>query len=383
MFEAQNKKKILFIVPSFMRGGMENMLVNIANVVAEVHDVTIYNLGSHDEGMVLRLNQRIHYYEHWMPCKNLIKHLDLGITGSSFRILPLSLWYKIHSSRYIHKKMVNEYFDTEIAFFVGEPVKIIAGADEIIKKLFWIHSDYKECSGLFNAFANRNSAIKDFHFFDNVVCVSKQAQKSFQEITGLYNTTVIYNYLNSDMIIKKSKEYSIEKRTVFSIVAVGRLVRAKGFDRLLLAASRLEREGYTFDITIVGDGAERDNLLSIIESEGLSNITLTGMLENPYPYIANADLLVCSSLYEGYNLTVAEAIILGTPVLSTDCTGPNEILDHGMYGKIVENSKEGIYNGLRELVESSELLFEYKKKAKARADFFDEGRIRKQIWEVI
>ena len=106
---------------------------------------------------------------------------------------------------------------------------------------------------------------------------------------------------------------------------------------------------------------------------------MTGMQKNPYPYIKDADLLVCSSYYEGYNLTVAEALIIGTPVLSTDCTGPREILDGGEYGMIVENSDEGLYNGLKRCCDDSALLKKYREKAKLRHDFFDEDRILKQI----
>ena len=112
------KKKVLMIVPSFMRGGMENMLVSIANILAEVHDVTIYNLGSHDEGMVSQLDLRIHYHAQWMPCGNLLKALLHRKPAHSYRMLPLSQWYKMHSSRYIHRRIVQEQFDTEIAFFV-------------------------------------------------------------------------------------------------------------------------------------------------------------------------------------------------------------------------------------------------------------------------
>ncbi len=377
------KNKVLFIVPSFMRGGMENMLVSIANIFAEIHDVTIYNLGSHDEGMVSQLDQHIHYHAQWMPCKNLIKCLRQREKGRNYRLLPLTSWYKLHSSQYIHRRIVQEQFDTEIAFFVGEPVKIVAGAGAKTRKIVWIHSDYKACTGLFNAYANESSAVKDYRTFDQVVCVSQQAQKSFHEMTGANNTTVIYNYLNKDLIASKANEYPVKKRTAFSIVAVGRLVEAKGFDRLLRTAARLEHEGYIFDLTIVGGGVEESNLRRIIEAEGLKSVTLTGMLTNPYPYIAQADLLVCSSRYEGYNLTVAEALILGTPVLSTECTGPTEILDHGIYGKIVENSDEGIYQGLKELLGSQTMLREYKKKAKARADFFNSERIRHEIMEVV
>ena len=66
--------------------------------------------------------------------------------------------------------------------------------------------------------------------------------------------------------------------------------------------------------------------------------------------------MVCASYFEGYNLTVAEALIVGTSVLSTRCAGPCEILDDGKYGLLVENSEAGLYNGIKAFLDSSRSL---------------------------
>ena len=89
-----------------------------------------------------------------------------------------------------------------------------------------------------------------------------------------------------------------------------------------------------------------------------------------------------ASLYEGYNLTVAEALLLDVPVLSTKCTGPCEILDGGRYGILVENSEEGLYQGIKDLLENPDKLVYYKERAKERKDFFDEEKIVAQIEEL-
>lgn len=92
-----------------------------------------------------------------------------------------------------------------------------------------------------------------------------------------------------------------------------------------------------------------------------------------------ADLLVCSSYYEGYNLTVAESLIIGTPVLSTNCTGPSEIFDNGKYGIIVENSTEGLYQGIKKMITDKSLYSHYKEKTKERIHLFDEEKIIKEV----
>ena len=65
--------------------------------------------------------------------------------------------------------------------------------------------------------------------------------------------------------------------------------------------------------------------------------------------------------------------------MSTNCTGPCEILDNGNYGAIVENSEEGLYEGLKQLLNEPDKLLYYKEKAKERKDFFDEEQICKKI----
>ena len=71
------------------------------------------------------------------------------------------------------------------------------------------------------------------------------------------------------------------------------------------------------------------------------------------------------------------------PVLSTDCAGPKEILGGGEYGMIVENSADGLYQGLKKLISSPALLDGYRKKAVERKPFFDEEKLLGQFTEML
>ena len=157
------------------------------------------------------------------------------------------------------------------------------------------------------------------------------------------------------------------------------MIEVKGYDRLLKVVKRLNNDGLQFELWLVGYGKDEEKLKRFTAENNLTNVKFLGKQKNPYKYMKNADLYVCSSKYEGFNLTVAEALFLGTPVLSTDCTGPREILDDGKYGMLVDNSEDGLYNGILRLINQKDLLKEYRTKAIERQSFFDESRIISQI----
>ena len=72
-------------------------------------------------------------------------------------------------------------------------------------------------------------------------------------------------------------------------------------------------------------------------------------------------------------------MVLGSPVLSTDCAGPREILDGGKYGLLVENSEDALLDGLRKLYDDPALLKEYRVMTTRRIKFFDDNTALKQI----
>ncbi|WP_201244737.1 glycosyltransferase [Halochromatium salexigens] len=120
------------------------------------------------------------------------------------------------------------------------------------------------------------------------------------------------------------------------IVSVGRLVRAKQFS-LLLRAFALLPPAMNARLMICGGGGQHERLLALAARLGIADrIELLGYQSNPFRYVAAADLFVCSSVFEGANNALLEALTLGTPCVSTDCpSGPREILNDGRLGPLV------------------------------------------------
>lgn len=126
------------------------------------------------------------------------------------------------------------------------------------------------------------------------------------------------------------------------ILSVGRFSRAKDYPTLLRAFAELQSR-QACRLVILGEGRQRSRLERVVRRLGLSeSVDLPGFVPNPYPYMARASVFVLSSLWEGSPNALAEALALGTPVVSTDCpSGPRELLQDGRYGRLTPPGDAG------------------------------------------
>ena len=167
--------------------------------------------------------------------------------------------------------------------------------------------------------------------------------------------------------------------------SVGRLVKEKGYDRLLEVHNRLIKESIEHTLWIIGDGVKKDELEKYIEENNLKDtVNLVGYQKNPYKYIKKSDIFVCSSRVEGLSSVLLEAAIIGKPIVTTDCPGAKEILgDDGQSALIVENSTEGLYLGMKTILEDIELMRKFQVNIKKRSKLFNLQEAIKQIEKII
>jgi glycosyltransferase involved in cell wall biosynthesis len=120
------------------------------------------------------------------------------------------------------------------------------------------------------------------------------------------------------------------------IVACGRLTVQKGFPYLIEALARV-RQCVPAHLWIIGAGELHQYLEEKIRCLGLTNcVRLLGFQQNPYQYMAAADVFALSSIFEGFGNVIVEAMACGTPVVATDCPyGPAEIIRNGINGLLV------------------------------------------------
>ncbi len=217
---------------------------------------------------------------------------------------------------------------------------------------------------------------------DVVVAVSDTIGRILGSKFGEDKIRVIYNPHDIGYIQRRAQEPadhpSFVDRTVPVLVGIGRLRRQKNFELLIDAVGDLNKSwDKKVRLAIFGDGPERGLLLKRISRYGLeSSIQLMGWVENPFKYLANADLFVLSSDWEGLPNTIIEAMACGVPVVSTDCeSGPHEILERGACGIIVERGKKhALAKAIRDLLMDKDRAMVLRERALARALDFDISR---------
>lgn len=156
---------------------------------------------------------------------------------------------------------------------------------------------------------------KIFNKIKYVVAVSRDGAKSIQQD----NIKVIYNGIKHLQLIQK------KKNEIFTLLAVGRLDKIKGFDILIQECAKLD---FLFRLQIVGEGKERGNLETMIHKLNLEDkIILPGFRKDIPQRMHDADMVLMSSHSEGFSLVMVEALFYANLFISTKVSGATEILD--------------------------------------------------------
>ncbi|MEV1022718.1 glycosyltransferase family 4 protein [Streptomyces sp. NPDC050264] len=162
------------------------------------------------------------------------------------------------------------------------------------------------------------------------------------------------------------------------VVAAGRLAPVKRYDLLIRAFGKVRAERPDWRLRIYGGGKQKDKLRHLIDELGLYNhVFLMGTANPIEPEWAKGSVAAVTSTFESFGMTIVEAMRCGLPVVATDCPhGPGEIIDNGVDGRLVEvGNVEAISTGLLELINDDELRRRMAEKALVNSARFDPARI--------
>lgn len=362
--KTEKRIRILFFIPGLSEGGAEKVLCSLVNNMDQSKfDITVQTIDKFDQRQYLK--DGIHY-----------KAINQYKTDRGKKLF--TCWFRLCAELGIaYCLFVKGDYDIEVAYLETAATKMIAqSTNKKSAKLAWVHCDLSKKEGMSHSV---EKVRKQYARYDKIVCVSRDVEAGFHKLYGKdFKTVVLHNVIDEDEILRRAAEPAEwetepeEKR----LLAVGRLTKQKNFKYLIKTCGRLRDSGYQFKLNILGEGPERERLEEQIRTLKLEKyVTLKGFTKNPYPWMKTADLIVCSSRYEGISTVVQEALILGKVVVTTPCTGMKELLGDSKYGLIVEDSEKGLYNGIARLLDEPELMQKYNTAAKDGKELFSKKQV--------
>lgn len=366
-------KKILFFIHDMEEGGAQKVLTNLVNNMSgDLFDISVVSMfggGINEQSLLPHIR-----YKSVFP---------KPFPGNS-------ILQKFVAPSLLHKLCIRERYDIEISYLEGVSARVISGCSNTkTKKICWIHSTIASEKEVAVCFRSYDEAVSCYSKYDCVVGVAKSVEKMFcSSVVNLKRTTTLYNTLDSNSVRENSRE-SVEDgvfvKNEIKLIGVGSLKPVKGFDRLLRIHHRLLEEGYPVHTYLVGQGSDMEKLKEQVEVAGdFATVTFLGYQTNPYKYVAKCDLFVCASHAEGFSTAATEALIVGTPVVTTLVSGMKEMLgENNEYGIITENNEEALYEGIKRLLDEPVLLAHYKEKAIERGKMFSTEATVKAVEEML
>lgn len=379
------KKKILIRIGSLRHGGAEKVLITF-----------LKNLPEDKYEIDLLLNLYSGKYLSEVPKWINVFYLNKGemITTNRIQDIPQKAFRVIYQKllktfpKLLYKFILkNKKYDIEFAAIHGFRDEILNSPQKKSKKIVWIHNDLRKTE--FHNYTD--DEIRKFFGFDKIMVISEKIQNDFENLAKNENQknriVRIYNPLDTFEISSKSElkqtEYQFD-RGVATFISVGTVFPQKGYDRLLKVHKRLLDEGFKHRILILGDGYDFENIKKLKSSLNVDDtVTMTGFTDNPYPFIKAADYFVLSSRYEGFPTVLYEAITLKKNIIATDVSGVREMLNNGKLGLIVDNSEQGIYEGMRKALTEPEEFQDFQKELTNFTPPFSLENSVKKIQEII
>lgn len=377
-----NKRRVLFLIESLAGGGAEKVLTTLVqHIDKERFDVTVCAIsggGKYEDAIKRQVSYKAilaepkngNVWERWLY---VLKHHLV------YKWLPLSWVYRV---------FVPQNSDVEVAFVEGFTTKLLSYSTNLVAKRYaWVHTDLHQNHWTKSVYDNLKEETDVYNQYTELFGVSNTVVSAFRK--ELPNVTVpvetVYNPIDVHDILSRANEIvDLKCGKSLLMVTVGRLEPQKSYMRLLRIAKKLIEDGMDVELWILGDGTER-NLLEqyVSENKMQERVCLLGFHTNPYKYLRQGDLFVCSSLSEGYSTAVTEALILGLPIITTDCSGMAELLQNGECGVITENDEAALYEGLKRLLTDKSLLEHYRHKAIERGKEFSIEHLMKPIETIL
>ena len=304
---------IVIVIDSLVGGGAEKVMLTLAEKITQQYNVTILSLANSIEYSIPKV----------LNVESLFAHRASKVDRFWQRknsVLKLEAWFE---------KKQSEIGDIDLVLSNLDRSNNLLSKSNIKNVHFVIHNSV-------NAELARQKKLGPFSYLylkkskqnlngKSLICVSKGVEK---EITqgDLINPSAIatiYNPFDFEKINQQANEQNNNIPNEPYLIHVGRLAKQKRHDILFAAFAKLDKK---YKLVLLCNKPAK--AFKLAQQYGIEKqLVVPGFQQNPYNWIKQAEALVLSSDFEGLPTVLIEALAVGTPVVSTNCTfGPSEIL---------------------------------------------------------
>lgn len=356
------KKKILFVITQFYKGGAETSLLNLFHCLdSQKYEVDFLVLNQIEYQDATSLMGEV---PEWIHVFDAVKHQRHGLkleqlAGKVYRrIFHTETYVKSAASFVKHQK-----YDVAISFGEWLSPAFLVKKVNAVKKYVWIHIDLDKAD-----FVNKEELVKyDSRITGYIFASEKSRQSSIHRCPQMTEKSiVVHNILNRQNILSRAAEEVILPQANGSfLLSVGNLRIEKNYPRQIEVMRILKKKkipikwiciGSTVDKNVYGEVSE------LLEKYQLKDdFILCGADDNPYKYMKRAKAVMVLSDHESWSLVISEAKLLGVPVIATNTSGAQEQIVNGETGIITSFQVEEIAEEIEEFLNDLELQNKIKK----------------------
>lgn len=360
-------KKVLIVISCLGVGGGERSLVNLLNefdfMKYEVDLITLNDSGLLGKQIpkkvnILKKDTKLNYLYNDCCIKDIFKKNVLKTV--LFRIIATLISRRKEKNinrskqyrwKYFYKHYLDDCkgnYDVVFAYMNDDAMYYVADKVNSGNKIAWIHNDYYAMG--YDAEMDRQY----FPFFRKIVTISNECLRILQEVFPEFASkcVMIPNLTSEKLVKKKATEFYPQEFVsvhTLKLLSIGRLSKQKGYDFAIEAAKVLKYRSLDFRWFVLGEGELRGQLETQIEKAGLKEyFILCGIKDNPYPYLANCDIFVQTSRFEGKSVALDEAKIFCKPIVATKYSTVYDQLNDET-GVVVDMNREAIADGIYNL----------------------------------
>ena len=336
------KKKILFIINQFYRGGAETVVLNSLNALKNDYsiDFIVYDhIESRDRCSLLPyIPKEINL----LVCKGTKRDNIFSYVPKLFAsAFTKELIGDIRVSKKIRKFTKDKRYELALACGEWVSLDLLAFGCHALKKGVWIQGDIKQSSIDKELFFSFDQYIDYYIFVSKPFLDSVLASYPFLA----RKSQILDNLLNFKEILDKSLSNDVQLNSdQLNLLSIGNIRIEKGYEAVIKISSLLRKKKVNFCWRIVGAASNVElfkKLQTLIKEESLeNNVFLLGPLDNPYSLLRKSDQLISTSIHESWSLVISEAIFLKTPVVSSKTVGAVAQITSQSIGVLVNNDPE-------------------------------------------